>query len=141
MATETTLWDINDKRPEKTIYVPEGTENEQIISTLMHGYGFSKLQEAAYGVRETFKKYKLVALDKDGSLEPTYGHLSEFDEIIAKFPNLAEEDLEKAKEILNQMKDKNAEFAKTYVAIIKQNIDSILRQDREPERGKETERG
>lgn len=66
MATETTLWDINDKRPEKTIYVPEGTENEQIISTLMHGYDFSKLQEAAYGVRETFKKYKLVALDKDG---------------------------------------------------------------------------
>ena len=47
MATETTLWDINDKRPEKTIYVPEGTENEQIISTLMHGYDFSKLQEAA----------------------------------------------------------------------------------------------
>lgn len=25
--------------------------------------------------------------------------------------------------------------------VIKQNIDSILRQDREPERGKETERG
>ena len=66
MATETTLWDMSDKRPEKTIYVPEGTENEQIISTLMHGYGFSKLQEAAYDVRETFKKYKLVALDKDG---------------------------------------------------------------------------
>ena len=66
MATETTLWDISDKRPEKTIYVPEGTENEQIISTLMHGHDLSKLQEAAYDVRETFKKYKLVALDKDG---------------------------------------------------------------------------
>ena len=66
MATETTLWDINDKRPEKTIYVPEGMENEQIISTLMHGYDVSKLQEAACDVRETFKKYKLVALDKDG---------------------------------------------------------------------------
>ena len=75
MATKTTLWDINDKRPEKTIYVPEGTENEQIISTLMHGYGFSKLQEAAYDVRETFKKYKLVALDKDGATR----------EIVAKF--------------------------------------------------------
>lgn len=66
MATETTLWDISDKRPEKIIYVPEGTENEQIISTLMHGHDLSKLQEAAYDVRETFKKYKLVALDKDG---------------------------------------------------------------------------
>lgn len=66
MATETTLWDMSDKRPEKTIYVPEGMENEQIISTLMHGYDVSKLQEAAYDVRETFKKYKLVAQDKDG---------------------------------------------------------------------------
>ena len=56
MATETTLWDISDKRPEKIIYVPEGTENEQIISTLMHGHDLSKLQEAAYDVRETFKK-------------------------------------------------------------------------------------
>ena len=68
------------------------------------------------------KEHTGTARNMDGSLEPTYGHLSEFDEIIAKFPNLAEEDLEKAKEILNQMKDKNAEFAKTYVAIIKKII-------------------
>lgn len=66
MATETTLWDISDKRPEKIIYAPEGIENEQIVSSLMHGYDLSKLQEAAYEVRENFKKYKLVALDKDG---------------------------------------------------------------------------
>lgn len=62
MATETTLWDISDKRPEKIIYVPEGTENEQIISTLMHGHDLSKLQEAAYDVRETFKKYLKSAI-------------------------------------------------------------------------------
>lgn len=66
MATETTLWDMSDKRPEKIIYAPEGIENEQIVSSLMHGYDLSKLQEAAYEVRENFKKYKLVALDKDG---------------------------------------------------------------------------
>ena len=66
MATETTLWDMSDKRPEKIIYAPEGIENEQIVSSLMHGYDISKLQEAAYEVRENFKKYKLVALDKDG---------------------------------------------------------------------------
>lgn len=66
MATETTLWDISDNRPEKIIYAPEGIENEQIVSSLMHGYDLSKLQEAAYEVRENFKKYKLVALDKDG---------------------------------------------------------------------------
>ena len=66
MATETTLWDMSDERPEKIIYAPEGIENEQIVSSLMHGYDLSKLQEAAYEVRENFKKYKLVALDKDG---------------------------------------------------------------------------
>ena len=66
MTTETTLWDMSDKRPEKIIYAPEGIENEQIVSSLMHGYDLSKLQEAAYEVRENFKKYKLVALDKDG---------------------------------------------------------------------------
>lgn len=66
MATETTLWDMSDKRPEKIIYAPEGIENEQIVSSLMYGYDLSKLQEAAYEVRENFKKYKLVALDKDG---------------------------------------------------------------------------
>ena len=66
MAKETTLWDMSDKRPEKIIYAPEGIENEQIVSSLMHGYDLSKLQEAAYEVRENFKKYKLVALDKDG---------------------------------------------------------------------------
>ena len=66
MATETTLWNMSDERPEKIIYAPEGIENEQIVSSLMHGYDLSKLQEAAYEVRENFKKYKLVALDKDG---------------------------------------------------------------------------
>ena len=64
---------------------------------------------------------------------------------IAKLPNLAAlqseyEALQAQKEALyadyGKLKKKVREYD-----VIKQNIDSILRQDREPERGKETERG
>jgi len=66
MAIETTLWDMSDNRTEKIIYVPEGEENLQIIDGLIRSYDLSQLQQAAYELRETFKKYKLVALAKDG---------------------------------------------------------------------------
>lgn len=67
MAIETTLWDMSDKRTEKIIYAPEGEENLQIIDGLIRSNDLSQLQQAAHELRETFKKYKLVALDKDGT--------------------------------------------------------------------------
>ncbi len=66
MAIEKTIWDMSDKRPEKIIYNPEGKERELIVDSLMRRYDLNQLQEDAYSVRESFKKYKLVALDKDG---------------------------------------------------------------------------
>ena len=53
---------------------------------------------------------------------------------VTKFPNLAA--LQSEYEALQAQKKQVREYD-----VIKQNIDSILRQDREPERGKETERG
>ena len=73
MAKEATLWDISDNRPEKIVYVPDDREMELIAKGLMHRYDLHQLQEDAYSVRESFKKYKLVALDKDGKkYEPAY---------------------------------------------------------------------
>lgn len=67
MSTETTLWEMNDNRPEKIIYAPKGAEFAQIAETLMRQYGLAELQEEAYNLRDTFKKYKLVALDENGN--------------------------------------------------------------------------
>lgn len=66
MAIETTLWDMNDQRPEKIIYAPEGKENLQIVDDLIRSYDLRQLQEESERLRETFKKYKLVALNKEG---------------------------------------------------------------------------
>lgn len=66
MATETTLCDKSDKRPEKIIYIPEEKEMEQIVREIMYEYDAYQLKEAAYELRDTFKMYKLVALDKEG---------------------------------------------------------------------------
>ena len=64
---------------------------------------------------------------------------------VTKFPNLAAlqseyEALQAQKEALYADYGKLKKQVREY-DVIKQNIDSILRQDREPERGKETERG
>ncbi len=64
---------------------------------------------------------------------------------VSKLPNLAAlqseyEALQTQKEALYADYGKLKKQVREY-DIIKQNIDSILRQDREPERGKETERG
>ena len=64
---------------------------------------------------------------------------------VSKLPNLAAlqseyEALQAQKETLYADYGKLKKQVREY-DVIKQNIDSILRQDREPERGKETERG
>ena len=64
---------------------------------------------------------------------------------VTKFPNLAAlqseyEALQAQKEALYADYGKLKKQVREY-DVIKQNIDSILRQDREPERGTETERG
>ncbi|KPI57330.1 endonuclease, partial [Clostridioides difficile] len=64
---------------------------------------------------------------------------------VAKLPNLAALQAEYGK-LQEQKETLYAEYGKLKKQVkeydvIKRNIDSLLRQDREPERGKETERG
>ena len=57
---------MDDNRPEKIIYVPTGKEYEQLVEFLMRKYDLAGLQEEAYQVRDSFKKYKIVAIDLEG---------------------------------------------------------------------------
>ena len=65
MATEKTLWDMDDHRPEKVIYDPTGKERYDAVSALNHLY-LSDAQEEAYKYRDMLKKYHLVAIAPDG---------------------------------------------------------------------------
>lgn len=66
MATETTFWDMDDKRPEKVIYIPTSSE-KTFDETILDRYNSTnQLQEEAYKLRDTLKKYKLIAIDKNG---------------------------------------------------------------------------
>ena len=66
MATETTLWDMSDKRPEKIIYIPTDAEMVFEGNLLERQYTVNAAQEDAYKMRDLLKGYKLVAIDKNG---------------------------------------------------------------------------
>ena len=67
MATETTLWDISDKRPEKIIYVSSAADMVYKETLLDRQRSVQDAQEEAYELRDALKKYKLVAIDKKGN--------------------------------------------------------------------------
>lgn len=67
MATETTLWDMSDKRPEKIIYIPSDKDRVFNESLLDRQRSAQDAQEEAYELRDALKKYKLVAIDKKGN--------------------------------------------------------------------------
>ncbi len=57
---------MSDNRPEKIIYIPKSSEKIFDETMLDRRYNVSQLQEEAYKLRDSLKKYKLVAIDEKG---------------------------------------------------------------------------
>ncbi len=57
---------MSDNRPEKIIYIPKSSEKILDETSLDRRYNVSQLQEEAYKLRDSLKKYKLVAIDEKG---------------------------------------------------------------------------
>lgn len=66
MAKETSIWNLPDDRPERIIYVPTKAERAFDEALLDRQNNVTSLQEEAYRLRDTLKKYKLVAIDENG---------------------------------------------------------------------------